>query len=316
MIIPLKSNDAFKFIVNNNPREERINDMFFFLKKDFVCRYNEDAIQFILTQKDTPVALFYLVLKDQTGYSPLKAPFGSVYFEKKLTDEVLSEFISQIVKWAVSENLKKLIIKNYPDIYDNLKSKRISDILVKNGFQVVNMDLNQHISVSEKPFEKIIAPPKRRKLKKCIKAGFKFKELDYEGYFDVAFQVIEDTRKRKGYPVTMEKEDLKNMFKQFPDNYYLFGVLDQDELIALYISILINKKILYNFYPGDKSDYRVFSPLVFANQGIYNFCHKNGIEIIDLGISTNESVLNYGLYKYKETLGSENSMKLTFLLDL
>ena len=47
---------------------------------------------------------------------------------------------------------------------------------------------------------------------------------------------------------------------------------------------------------------------------IYEYCQQNGIAVLDLGISSENGILNEGLFNFKKNLGSETSNKSTYQL--
>ena len=48
----------------------------------------------------------------------------------------------------------------------------------------------------------------------------------------------------------------------------------KDELVAANISIRVNEKVLYNFYHDHHQSYNLLSPVVFLNEGLYQFCQQ------------------------------------------
>ena len=116
--------------------------------------------------------------------------------------------------------------------------------------------------------------------------------------------------------MTMEFEALDKMFRELPEYYLLFGLYSGERLISVVVSVLVDRGILYNFYPGDDVQYRDHSPMVMLLDGIYRYCQTNAIRILDLGISSVDGVLNPGLYRFKKNCGSIDSWKSTYLLEL
>lgn len=110
----------------------------------------------------------------------------------------------------------------------------------------------------------------------------------------------------------MTLPDLIKTFEQFPAHYILFGVLDDEKIIAAAVTVVVSKEILYCFYIGDSLAYRPYSPVTFLVSGIYDYCIANNFKLLDLGISTDKGVLNKGLYSFKKSLGCIDSCKLTF----
>jgi lipid II:glycine glycyltransferase (peptidoglycan interpeptide bridge formation enzyme) len=110
----------------------------------------------------------------------------------------------------------------------------------------------------------------------------------------------------------MSLEDFKNAFKKFPDQYFLFGVLDGDTLVATSVCVAVNDEILYDFFHGDKLSARKFSPITLLLKGIIEFCGVHGFRLLDLGVSTDSGGINVGLQNFKFSFGSYDNQKLTF----
>jgi hypothetical protein len=114
----------------------------------------------------------------------------------------------------------------------------------------------------------------------------------------------------------MSLDNLSKMFVEFPEEYMLFGVFHDERLVATAVCIEVNSDILYCFYLGDTLSYRSYSPVTFLVQGIYDFCQSRQFKMIDLGISTDKGIMNNGLYNFKKSFGSMDSVKLTFFKQL
>jgi lipid II:glycine glycyltransferase (peptidoglycan interpeptide bridge formation enzyme) len=114
----------------------------------------------------------------------------------------------------------------------------------------------------------------------------------------------------------MSLQELKKMFALFPTAYILFGVFDKNKLISTSVSIKVSEEILYCFYIGDDLTYRTYSPVTFLINGIYHYAKGNHFKILDLGLSTDKGILNRGLYAFKKTFGTIDSVKLTFIKQL
>ena len=247
----------------------------------------------------------------QIAQSQYRSPFGSVWRSKELTNEQLDFLIKHILSWSKELELTELIIKGYPFCYDQQNSALLTNALMINGFQQVVVDINQHIEVEGTDFMRKIIKFEQKKLKKCKREGFEFRICNQESLKE-AYGLISSVRKQKGYPVTMEYWDLKKMYQQFPDNYMLFAAYNHDQMIATSVTIKVNDKILYNFYHGHDTKYNHFSPILLVLEGVYNYCLKHNIEIIDLGISSDHSKINPGLYQFKKNVGAQESPKITF----
>jgi len=74
--------------------------------------------------------------------------------------------------------------------------------------------------------------------------------------------------------------------------------------------------VLYNFYHDHSGDYDHLSPVVLLNEGLYNFCQRNKIGLLDLGTSNIDDKVNESLLAFKLHLGAQPSRKLTFFKTL
>ena len=101
-----------------------------------------------------------------------------------------------------------------------------------------------------------------------------------------------------------------------PEHYLLFGVYDESKLIAASVSVRISRQIMYNFYHADDINYRSSSPVAMLVDGVYKYCQQNNFNILDLGISSVQGLLNQGLFDFKDNLGCETSNKCTYVLNV
>ncbi len=186
-------------------------------------------------------------------------------------------------------------------------------IFGETNFKVISSEVNQHLAVQEEEFKVLISKNERKKLNQCLKQGYTFMQLTLDEFTNI-YQLVTETRVRKGYPVSMTYENLYKTIKLMPDKYLLFGLFDRDKLIAASVSIRISHEILYNFYHADDLNFRTTSPLVMLIQQIYQYCQQNGIEILDLGVSSENGLINQGLFNFKKNLGCVSSEKNTYRL--
>jgi len=308
----IQSAKSLSISISNCQQKSFTGQSFLFHEPSFVYRNpNINTFQICLNINGDTVAGINISLIGQKAQSQYRSPFGSVWRLKELTNEQLDFLIKQILSWCIKEKITDLVIRDYPFCYNPQYSALLTDSLIINGFQQEAVEINQHIEVEETEFIQKIIKFEQKKLIKCKREGFKFRICN-QGSLKEAYGLISSVRKQKGYPITMEYFDLKKMFEQFPDNYMLFAAYIHDQMIATSVSIKVNDKILYNFYHGHDTKFNHFSPILLVLEGIYNYCVKHNIEIIDLGISSDHSKINPGLYQFKKNIGALESKKITF----
>ena len=115
-------------------------------------------------------------------------------------------------------------------------------------------DINQTLNVSGESFKSQIKVGEKQVLQRSIMKGYLFKKLSLE-HLNKIYKLISDTLTRKNYPVTMSYKDIEQTIRAMPDKYLLFGLFDNDRLIAASVSIRVSDNVLYNFYHADDISY-------------------------------------------------------------
>lgn len=248
---------------------------------------------------------------DGVANSPLKSPFGSIEFSEDLSLITMFRFIEFVTSRLKVLGAKKIVIKACPDEYQPLKAPILHTFLFNQGFRVVSAEIGSVIRISPARFDAGLDEMEKRKLRKAIDAGLVFKEIPHDQLSET-FLFILACRRFKGYSLSMTLPELKETVKEFEKSFVLFGAFQGEKLTAASISILVNEKILYNFYPAHSSEFDSISPLVFLISNIYGYCQRRKIELLDLGTSALDGKPNFGLLDFKLRLGAHPTQKFTF----
>ena len=267
---------------------------------------------FLLTRDGKIAARICFTIENSIAISGQGATFGSIDYEEVLKEEEVSLFIHAFSTRLGQKGIMKIIIKHWPAAYS--LNEVFNNAFDKNGYKILSEDVNQHLIIKGEEFSSGIKYNEKKKLNQALNKNYKFKLLD-QGKLAVAYQLIKETRDRKGYPVSMSLEQLQTTINALPEHYLLFGVYDENKLIAAAVSVRISRDIMYNFYHADDINYRSSSPVVMLVEGIYRYCQQNNISILDLGVSSVQGLINQGLFDFKQNLGCETSNKCTYVLN-
>ena len=257
------------------------------------------------------VALLHVHLENEIAASPLRSPFGSILFSKNLRSEVLKQFIDFVEAKLEARAIKKIVLKESPEIYRPEESQRLQDLLSARGYEC-NTEMSALIPVSEERFESLLHYSEQKRLRKCKEAGFVFKQLPPQK-FSAVYQFLKACREEKGYSLSMSLQELTRVIEIFPDFFFLTSVMDKDRFVAANISIQVNARVLYNFYHDHEATYDSFSPVVLLNEGLYILCQQRKLELLDLGTSQIDGKLNESLFNFKLKLGAQPSNKFSFV---
>ncbi|MEM7109653.1 MAG: GNAT family N-acetyltransferase [Bacteroidota bacterium] len=239
--------------------------------------------------------------------------FGGIEYTQE-GEKYLEDYIQRLIAWAKEREFDRISLKLPCEFYRK-QSADLAGILERNGFSILSTETNQYIKISKFSYAGIIKKNEKKRLRKCIDGGFTFKKMSSE-QLELAYELIVDTRVRRGFPVSMTLEQLASVYNLFPDRYLLFGVFDDTRLIAASVSIAVDDRVLYNFYHGDSFSHRTFSPVVLLLAGVYEYSQAKGFEYLDLGISSVQGELNRGLFEFKKNCGCESMDKYRLAKDL
>jgi hypothetical protein len=257
-------------------------------------------------------AIFHLFIDKKEGFSPARAPYGSFEIAENLSHTAFAEWLKFILNFTASRGIKNIEIKHYPACYHLPKSTFIRRGLLRQGFVIDQQKDNFFIEISDNSFEKGLHASERRRLRKCQSADFLFEQW-HNPDLDFVFDFINQNRKKLNYRLSFSLEDLQQWFFCFPDNYQVFCVKDGNKIASLSITVSVSRDVLYNFCPADNLAYRSFSPTVLLNKGLYEYCQKENIKILDLGISVDsDGIPKPSLGRFKQNIGAKISPKLWF----
>lgn len=292
-----------------------IFEPFWFNSQEY-ANHQSEILKYTFLHEDGPKQLYVrLYRKENELISPWRAPFGGFEFSQETTLPILFNFVKEVIEQVKLKGINKISIVAPPECYDLSKADLLDEALIHRGFSAVITELNYHLSTDMGEFESFIHDSEKRRLNKCLNAGFKCSVETNPDYKQI-HQLISDCRSRKGHPLSMNSDDFERLFINFPNRYVIFAVKDKDKTIAAAVGVKVRSDILYNFLPADHQDYLSYSPMVLLNKGIYDYCCENSYQLYDLGIATSGGLRNEGLIKFKEHLGGKLSHKYSYELKI
>jgi hypothetical protein len=260
-------------------------------------------------------AQIHFHVSDGIAMSPCKAPFGSVEFATSLSANNLFDFLKEVERNLIQRGVKKVMIKDAPQIYRLHQASILSALLTDLHFKVSRQEINSSIIVDDALWRAKISEAEYRRLKQCEKEKLTFLKLSNTELKKI-YAFINECREERNMSLSMTYEELDRVVEKFPNEFFLFGVFKEDELMAAVISIQVSQTILYNFYPAHKKAFDQLSPMVFLLDNQYKFCQAAGIQILDLGTSALDNKTNFSLLNFKTQVGGIASLKLVFEKEL
>lgn len=271
-----------------------------------------DAVHYLLF-KDSKVRLGIIFgVRNNILISPFSSPFGG--FSAVSTDIKLNQIdsaITALTSWAISKKVAGVRIVSPSFFYNSNFLNKLYNCLYRAGFESTNIELNYQFPTHKfnENYQTNIWYNARKNLKRAFQANFTFEKLDNQNGKQ-AYDVIAHNRKVRGFPLRMTWEQVLETTTLIPTDFFL---VKKDELpIAAAVIFHVADQVVQVIYWGDLPQYAEFKTMNFLSFQVFQYYKQQGIAIIDIGPSTEDSVPNNGLCEFKESIGCDISIKTEF----
>lgn len=270
------------------------------------------ALSFI--DNDKTVLNLTIGIADNTIKIPYSAPFG--FFEmsgKSVSHRCIDEALNLLDEYAVSHGVQEIFFRIPPKIYYPKYIDKVINSFFRQGYEVDCCDINYAIPTrGMEVYESSLKRNAKKNLKRALSSGFSFWQCSSEDDKRKAYNVIKENRRRKGYPLWMSYEQVKEMETLADTDYFLLTHDENSVASAIVFSVTYN--IRQVVYWGDVAGYDSMRPMNMLSYKVVEYYHQNSeINYLDIGPSTEHGVPNYGLCDFKESIGCTIGNKYTFV---
>ncbi|MEQ9376701.1 MAG: hypothetical protein RIG68_16050 [Imperialibacter sp.] len=271
-----------------------------------------DAVKFLVF-KDSKVRMgLILGIKGATAKSPFSAPFGGFSMAGSPSLEQLDEATDALKSWITGNLLTELVITPPPLLYDPSVLSKVTNVLYRKGFVQKNMDLNYALDLeTELPYASLLRKNARKNLNNALANNLVLKVCATAEEKEAAYQVIAANRAAKGYPLRMTWQQMLSTTKIIEADFFL--VTKEDVTVAAAIVFAVTDDIMQVIYWGDMVEYSHMRPVNFLACQLFEHYRNAGKKVLDIGPSTEDSLPNYGLCDFKESIGCEVSIKPSYI---
>ena len=268
---------------------------------------------FYLVFKDTKIRLgIILGLRNGVLISPFSAPFGGFqYVNEDIGLNQIDAALVAIQNWASSNQFKELKIVLPPTFYNVNFITKLTSSFYRANFQQINLDINYQFPTHkfDENYLSTIWYNAKKNLKRGTNANLTFEKLDgTDG--EIAYDIISENRKQRGFPLRMTWEQVKETTSIITSDFFI--VKKDAVIIASAIIFHVSEGIVQVVYWGDLPDFSEFKTMNFLSYEVFKYYKENGIKVVDIGPSTEDSIPNNGLCEFKESIGCDLSLKYSF----
>lgn len=296
-------------------------------KKIFPSTYHiYNSVEFNLLNGERCDKILFLVFKDSRNrlgliagiknnklYTPFSAPFAGFSFVKENTSLLqLEATVDALLTYISDKGYTGLHYTMPPLFYNQLFNNKLLNVLYRRDFTISAIDVNYELDLQkmDNDYEANIWYNARKNLKISLKQEFTCIKCETDPLILEAYNVIQENRERKELPLKMTFEQVKKTSEIISADFFLLRNNSMNVAAAQIFHVAPG--IVQVIYWGDIPDYASHKPMNFLAFYIFNYYKKLGLKYIDIGPSSQNSVPNYGLCEFKESIGCGISSKYTF----
>ncbi|MEI6679700.1 MAG: hypothetical protein WCL21_13885 [Mariniphaga sp.] len=254
-------------------------------------------------------------IRDQVLISAFSSPFGGFHFlHNNIFTSEIDKFLSKLISYTASQNLKAIKISLPPDIYHQSFNSKIANSLLRNGFSMDIPEITNWVDLKKFSGEFSCRNTKRN-YNQSLRHKLSFQQVFTASEKEAAYNIVCLNRLRLGYPIYMTFADFQETGKLWPVDF--FQVRSQkDDVVAAAIFYRGHPTIVQGIYWGDSVHGRRFRAMDFCSLNLWNHYKNLDFEFIDLGISSESGFPKNGLVRFKEDIDCISGLRLCFTLNL
>jgi hypothetical protein len=297
-------------------KELQPNDPHPFVSESFVQVNKEKAERIVrlVDPENNSLGLVAGVSKQELK-SPFSAPFGGFHYRhEKLYISEVSSFITGLIDFVKSEDLKSIHITLPPDIYHATLNAKVNSVLMRSAFTRNIPEITNWVDLRE--FEnRFTFRSSREYYNQAVKHGLTFQAEDSAEQQAEIYTIIKENRQRLGRSIFMTLHDLKKIEALWPVDF--FSVMTPEkEIVAGAIFYRCHPEIIQAVFWGDSEAGRPLRAMDFLLFNLWSHYKQANFRYIDLGISTESGIPNEGLLRFKETHECASCLRYSYTLNL
>lgn len=284
---------VFNSVAFSELNKEKCNDVHYLVFRD-----TKNRLGMIVGEKEDSLRI------------PFSATYGGFSFNSTVACQYYDDACVALKEYAKQLG-KPLYITLAPPIYNVTDYTKTFEALMRAGATIESIEYNQHFELSRfADYESILDSKIKNKLRNALNAGLHFMELDCKNDADVAraYEVIRINHIERGNPLRMSLHNVLDTIKVIPADFFVVENSEGHDVAAAVI-FHTTKDIYQIVYWGDVPEYSHLRPMNFLSYRVFDYYYRKGLRILDIGISTENGVPNYGLCEFKENIGCYATVK-------
>ena len=291
----------------------------FFNEPDFteLNRSKVDDVYYLIFMRENSARFGLIAGKSGTEMrTPFSAPYSfPVPIINESKEETIDAALAVYEDYCLAEGAESIRFILPPlFINEHVLSGWISAFYRAN-YEVLNLDLNysldlKKLNVDEETYEQMITQKGRKGLRRARKSGLSIIRCETEEEYRKAYEIIQIGHESKGFPVRMSYEQLRETLDIV--DHDVFIVKKGETGIVAEVLYRINDSVVQGIYTGTHPDYMQSNGMNLLTYYTIGYYGDKGYKFLDKATAGENSIPNYGLCNFKESVGCERSLKFSF----
>lgn len=291
----------------------------FFNEPDFTELNNDkaDQVYYLIFMRENS-ARFGLIA-GRVG-NEMRTPFSAPYsYPVAIIGESKQETIDAALEtfedYCIEEGIEYIRFIFPPLFYDEHQLSGWVSALYRKQYRFDNIDLNfaldlRRLNVDEETYGQLITQKGRKGLRRARRSGINIVKCESEEEYREAYRIVQIGHDAKGFPTHLSYDQLMCTLRLV--GHDVFIVRKGDVGIVSEFLYRINSRIVQGIYTGTHPDYMGCNGMNLLTYYTIGYYADQGFEILDKATAGKDSIPNYGLCNFKESVGCERSLKYTF----
>ena len=251
---------------------------------------------------------------------PFSAPYSyPVSVINEARQESIDAALAALESYCRSEGMESIRFIFPPLFYDEHLLSGWVSAFYRNRYQVINLDLSyaldlQALNVEPDRYGEMITQKGRKALRKAQRSGLEIVHCETEEDYREAYHIIQIGHESKGFPVKLSFEQLSDTLKLVEHDAFIVKK-DGVGIVAEYL-YRVTDSIVQGIYTGTHPEYMDCNGMNLLTYYTIRYYGDRGYLYLDKATATEDSIPNYGLCNFKESVGAKRSLKFTFYKDL
>ena len=252
--------------------------------------------------------------------TPFSAPYSyPVAIINDSKQEAIDAALEVFEEYCVELGIEGIRIVFPPLFYDEHLLSGWVSALYRKQYYIQNLDLNfsldlKKLNVDEETYGNLITQKGRKALRRAKRSGLEIIRCETEEDYREAYEIVQIGHDAKGFPVHMSYEQLSDTLKLVSHDAFIVRK-DGVGIVAEFL-YKINNRIVQGIYTGTHPKYTQCNGMNLLTYHTIRYYGDQGFEILDKATAGKDSIPNYGLGNFKESVGCERSLKFSFRKEL